>query len=152
MSQGKSFLDATMPRLRAAEIALHNGDAAPRSTIWSHDDPVTLFGAAFSRSGWANLSATFDVLAARFSNCTSWAYDVIASGASGDLAYTVGIEHTTASIGGAAPQPYSLRVTNIFRREGGEWKVVHRHADPQPDSASTSDQLDRIKGEGRPTV
>jgi ketosteroid isomerase-like protein len=57
-------------------------------------------------------------------------YEVLAAGASGDLAYIVGIEHTTASIGGAAPKSYSLRATTIFRREDGEWKVVHRHGDP----------------------
>jgi ketosteroid isomerase-like protein len=33
------------------------------------------------------------------------------------------------SINGAEPQPYVLRVTTIFRREDGEWKVVHRHGD-----------------------
>jgi ketosteroid isomerase-like protein len=117
--------------------------------MWSHNDPVTLFGAAIQGSGWAKLSATFDFLASRFSNCKSWEYEVIAAGASGDLAYIVGIERTTASVGGAAPEPYALRVTTIFRREGAEWKVVHRHADPMPDSASTSDQLARLKEERR---
>ena len=53
--------------------------------------------------------------------------DMIAAGVSGDLAYVVMIEHTTASIGGADPKPYSLRVTQVFRREGGEWKVVSRY-------------------------
>jgi ketosteroid isomerase-like protein len=28
------------------------------------------------------------------------------------------------------PRPWSLRVTQVYRREGGAWKVVHRHADP----------------------
>ena len=149
MAEVHNFLDSTMPRLRAADTALHNGDASPRMAMWSHNDPVTLFGAAFSGSGWAPLSATFDVLASRFSNCKSWEYEVIAAGASGDLAYVVGIEHTTASVGGAAPESYELRVTTIFRRESGEWKVVHRHADPSPDSMSVSDQLARLKEERR---
>ena len=149
MAEVQSLLETTMPRLRAADIALHNGDAAPRAAIWSHNDPVTLFGAAFQGSGWAKLSATFDLLASRFSNCTSWEYEVIAAGASGDLAYIVGIEHTTASVGGAAPEPYSLRVTTILRREGGEWKVVHRHADPMPNSAATSRQITHLREERR---
>lgn len=149
MAEVETFLDSTMPRLTAAETAFHNGDAAPRAAIWSHNDPVTLFGAAGQgESGWAKLSATFDRVASRFSNCTSWLYEVIAAGASGDLAYIVGIEHTTASVGGAAPEPYSLRVTTILRREGGEWKVVHRHADAMPDAA-TSRQLGRLKEERR---
>jgi ketosteroid isomerase-like protein len=149
MAEVDAFLDSTMPRLRAADTALHNGDAAPRAAIWSHNDPVTLFGAAFQGSGWAKLSATFDVLASRFSNCKSWEYEVIAAGAGSDLAYVVGIEHTTASVGGAAPEPYALRVTTIFRREEGEWKVVHRHADPMTDSEGTRDQLGRLREERR---
>jgi ketosteroid isomerase-like protein len=27
------------------------------------------------------------------------------------------------------PRAYTLRATQVHRREGGEWKVVHRHAD-----------------------
>jgi len=44
----------------------------------------------------------------------------VAAEASGDLAYTVALEHTTASVNGAEPRPYVLRVTTIFRREDGE--------------------------------
>lgn len=149
MAEVETFLDSTMPRLSAADTALHNGDAAPRAAIWSHNDPVTLFGAALQGSGWPKISAIFDLVASRFSNCTSWEYRVIAADTSGDLAYIVGVEHTTASVDGAAPEPYSLRVTTILRRERGEWKVVHRHADPMPDNAATSRQVGRLKEERR---
>jgi ketosteroid isomerase-like protein len=47
-------------------------------------------------------------------------------------------------VGDAAPQAYELRVTTVFRREDGEWRVVHRHADPVPDSESTPAQLGRL--------
>jgi ketosteroid isomerase-like protein len=130
MKELDQFLSSTMPKLTAAETALHNGDASPRSAGWSHDAPVTLFGAAVTKSGWGEVGPTFDWLAANFSNCTSFEYEVLAAGASGDLAYIVGIEHTTANVGSAGPKSYSLRVTTIFRREDGEWKVVHRHGDP----------------------
>ena len=147
MSETEDFLESVLPRLKEESIALHNGDAGPRMALWSHNDPVTLFGAAVTRSGWGEIDPAFEWLASRFSNCKSFEYEVIAAGASGDLGYLVGIEHTTASVGGAAPEPYALRVTTVFRRENGEWKVVHRHGDPTPDSVSARDQLARLGGE-----
>ena len=144
MGEAEDFLASVLPRLEAADRALHNGDARPRAAIWAHDDPVTLFGAVLSSTGWAEIGPIFDSLASRFSNCESFDYEVIAADARGDLAYIVGIEHTTASVGGAPPQPYELRVTTIFRREKGEWKVVHRHADPVPGSESTRAQVSRL--------
>ena len=130
MSESDAFLEATMGRYRAAETALHNGDAAPRKAMWARTGPVTLLGAAMSGTGWDEIEPVFDRLQARFSNCTSCEHEVIAAGASGDLAYLVALEHTTASVNGSPPLPYTLRSTTVFRREDGEWKVVHRHADP----------------------
>ena len=141
------FLAAVMPRLTEAETALHNGDAGPRTAMWSGNDPVTLFGAVMTRIGRDQVARSFELLASRFSDCTSFQYEVIASGASGDLAYVVGIEHTTASIGGAEPLPYALRVTTVLRREDGEWRIIHRHGDalPDGDSSSTRLQLGRLE-------
>ena len=131
------FLTTTVARLKAADTAIHNGDPEPRkSSTWSHGDPVTLFGAAFSAKGWDEVSAVFDRLGRRFSNCESFEIEVVAAGVSGSLAYIVAIERTQASIGGE-PQSYALRVTQIFRFEGGEWRVVHRHADPIEDPAES---------------
>ena len=130
------FLAATMPRLNEGEIALHNGDAGPRMAMWSHHDPVTLFGAAFNGGGWAEIGSVFEQLGSSFSSCAAYENEVIAAGASGDLAYIVAFEHTTASVKGAPPQPYVLRVTTVFRREDGEWKVVHRHGDAASETAA----------------
>jgi ketosteroid isomerase-like protein len=129
------FLAEVMPRLTVADTALHNGDAEPRKALWSRTEPVTLFGAAGSDTGSAAVLTTFDRLGTRFSDCQSFDYEVVAAGVSGDLGYIVGHEHTTASIAGAPPAPYSLRVTTVLRREAGEWRVVHRHADQIGDSA-----------------
>ncbi len=106
---------------------------------------MTLFGAAMMTTGWPEIEATFDRLATRFSDCSAFAIEVVAAEARGDLAYLVAIEHTTAAIGGDPPAPYSLRVTTIFRREAGAWKVVHRHADPLPDGTSTRERLSALR-------
>jgi|SRR5579859_3480371 len=145
MSDVNEFLSAVLPLQHEAELALHNGNAGPRKKLWSHKDPVTVLGAAKTASGWTAVESLFDWLASNFSNCTSAELDVTASGVSGDLGYVVGNERTTASVGGEAPVPYSLRVTLIFRRENGEWKEVHRDADPMPGVESTREQLGRFK-------
>jgi ketosteroid isomerase-like protein len=80
----------------------------------------------------------FHNLADTFSNCTSHAYEIVAADVVGDIAFTVGYERTQASINGE-PRRYVLRVTQVYRREDGEWKVAHRHADTAPDS----DEADR---------
>ncbi len=118
--------------------------------FWATEDPVTLFGALLSATGRDEIASVFDGLARRFSDCESFKYEVLAADASQDLGYIVGVEHTTASVGGAPPAPYSLRVTTILRREDGEWKVVHRHADPVTDSGA-QEQLSRlVSGNAQP--
>jgi len=130
MADVDEFLASALPPLTAADTAIHNGDAGPRVALWSRNDPVTLFGALQIRTGWHEIAPIFEMLASRFSNCEEFEYEVLAAGTSGDLAYIAGIEHTTAAVGDAAPQAYALRVTTVFRREDGEWRVVHRQADP----------------------
>ena len=145
MSDTEEFLASVLPRLLVADTALHNGDAEQRKALWSTTDPVTLFGAAMMTTGWPQIEATFDRLATQFSDCTAFDIEVVAAGASSELAYLVAFEHTTAAIGGDPPAPYTLRVTTIFRREAGAWKVVHRHADPLADGASTTERLSALR-------
>lgn len=147
ISQTEAFLASVLPRLTEADTALHNGDAGPRKAAWSHNDPVTLFGAARTGSGWDELRQVFDWLGSQFSNGT-YEYEVLAAGASGDLGYIVGIEHSSVSIGGAEPEAYELRVTTICRRENGAWKVVHRHADPTPESDAARRGVARLGADG----
>jgi ketosteroid isomerase-like protein len=40
------------------------------------------------------------------------------------------IERQHGQVGGLPDQNWPLRVTQVYRRDGSEWRVVHRHADP----------------------
>jgi hypothetical protein len=71
------------------------------TTTWSHNEPVTVFGAVRTVIGWAKVGPAFEWLAKRFSDCKSFEIEVIAAGASDDLGYLVPIEHTTCSVLGA---------------------------------------------------
>jgi ketosteroid isomerase-like protein len=127
------FVKTFLPRQIEAERALHDGDLAPRLELWSRADPVTLFGAwAPCDSGWAAVSRTFDWVASRFSDCAAYELELVAAGVSGDLAYTVGYEHSSSSVDGGPVVPNTLRVTHVYRREDGDWKIVHRHGDHPP--------------------
>ena len=118
--------------LRDAEVAIHNGDAAPRRAIWSRTEPVSVLGAWKNARGQAEIDALFAHLAASFSDCTSYEFELLEAEVLGDAAYTVGLEHTSATVNGV-PSSYTLRATQLYRREGGEWKVVHRHGSAPPD-------------------
>jgi ketosteroid isomerase-like protein len=146
MSELDDFLTPTLARQVEAEEALHNGDVTLRMQMWSTQDPVTVFGAAKSVSGWDEVGQLFRWVASRFSNCTAYSFELVAAGVSGDLAYTVGYERSTRSIDGGPATSVTLRVTHVYRREDGEWKIVHRHADPVPDQGS----LRAVSTLGRP--
>jgi ketosteroid isomerase-like protein len=133
MSERDDFLAWTQNRLREAETALHNGDPGPRLAIWSMREPVSVLGAARSAVGQEAVRDLFRGLGDTFSDCTSYEYEIVAADVVGDMAYTAGYERTQASINGE-PRQYVLRVTQIYRREDGVWKVAHRHADTAPDS------------------
>jgi ketosteroid isomerase-like protein len=138
MDETQAFLDDVMPRQLRAERAIHDGDAAPRLAMWSQNDPLTLLGAAMPFVTGANaVREAFGRVAAWFSDCTDYDIELIAAGASGDLAYTVVFEHTSCSVEGV-PKQYRLRVTHVYRREDGEWRIVHRHADEPPGEANFS--------------
>jgi ketosteroid isomerase-like protein len=128
MTEREDFLEWVETRLREAEVALHSGDAGPRRAIWSKRDPVTVLGAWLTGTTYAEAEEIFGRLEGNFSDCTSYTHEVVSADVSGDLAYTVGYEHTAASWEGE-PRKYTLRVTQLYRRENGEWKVFHRHAD-----------------------
>jgi ketosteroid isomerase-like protein len=133
MDQTKAFLEDVMPRQLEAERALHDGTAGARLAMWSEREPVTLLGAATGcMRGAASVRAAFDQVAASFRDCTSFDIEVLAAEAVGDLAYTVVIERTSCTRRGT-PVSYQLRATHVYRREEGEWRIVHRHADPPPD-------------------
>jgi ketosteroid isomerase-like protein len=70
-------------------------------------------------------------LAETFSEATSSDIELVAADVSGDLAYTVHREITSTSVNGQH-RDYVLRVTQVYRREDGGWKVVHRHGDEDP--------------------
>jgi ketosteroid isomerase-like protein len=142
MSELEEFLAHTLQRHALATTGVRNGDATALIELLSTRDPVTLFPAAQPpKRGWTEVSQAFQRIASLYSNSTSVTFDLVAAGVSGDLAYVVGYERGGASVGGGPVEPVDLRVTQVYRREDDDWKLVHRHGDPGPGGNPAVDHL-----------
>ena len=138
MTEADNLAAELWRRQHEAEDALAHGEVGPRLAMWSHQEPVTLFAALGpSKRGWAELEPMFRAVASRVSRGRDVSYELIAFDAAGDIAWTVGVSRFTVSIDGGPPSRRTLRLTHLYRREAGEWKVVHEHSDFQPPDHET---------------
>jgi ketosteroid isomerase-like protein len=124
--------DLPLDEYHRAGHEITNGNPEVYKTLYSHRDDVTNanpFGPPVR--GWSEVSATLDRAARVYRDGEIVGFDNVSTVIASDLAYTVEIESYRARVGGSDElAPVSLRVTTVFRREDGVWKVLHRHADP----------------------
>ncbi len=111
---------------------LLRGDPEPVKGLFSTRTDVTLanpFGPAVR--GKTQVDAVIDRAAAGFRDGKVASFERISGEVRPDLAYILEVEHLRARLGGGQDiSPFTLRATTVWRHEDGEWKIVHRHADP----------------------
>ena len=118
-------------RTAEAASALIRGDIRTYIALLPHADDYTLmdpFGGEPTR-GFDASSESLEALETFFQGGEA-ELELVESYTSGDLVVLVVIERQHGEVGGLPEQDWSLRVTWVFRREGSEWRQVHRHADP----------------------
>lgn len=127
-----SSFEQFMARRLAASTAFVQGDVGPLIQISAAASPATIFGPAGTAvQGWEQVNAANADGAPSFEPGGSNTFDVMHQAADGGLAYWVGVQRSVVHIRGRdEPVPMELRVTEIFRWEDDDWKLVHRHADP----------------------
>jgi ketosteroid isomerase-like protein len=117
-------------QLAAGEFV--KGNPGPVKRLWSHREDVSLanpYGPPVR--GWEQVAKTIEHASSLRSDGEFVGSEIVAKHVTPELAYVVQIERARAKVGGSEDiTSYALRATNIFRPEDGEWKVVHRHADP----------------------
>jgi ketosteroid isomerase-like protein len=108
------------------------GNPEPAKRLFSQREDVTIgnpFGPV--RRGWKQVAETMEHAASLYRDGEVIGFESMAKYATAELAYIVEVERYLAKVGGRQDvTPVSLRVTSIFRREDGLWKITHRHADP----------------------
>lgn len=130
MSRDTHDFEPFMRQRAEAARAFVSGDPAPIGRISARNSPATFFGPMGGAvQGAEQVAATYARDASRFSSGES-RFEILHMAASDTLAYWVGYQRATARLdGGPQDIPFDLRITEVFRREGDEWKLVHRHAD-----------------------
>src|SRR3954451_1129066 len=86
MADPEEFLEWVKTTLYYAEVALHNGNAKPRRALWSRNEPVSVLGAWRNAHGQRELDELFTALAASFSDCTSYTFELQACDVVGEMA------------------------------------------------------------------
>ncbi len=105
-----------------------NGNADPLADIWLHRADVTaMHPIGGLKVGWDAVRESFEQVAKMASNGKIELTDQLIS-AVGDVAYEVGIERGQLKLAGERVA-IEHRVTNIYRREAGAWKMIHHHTD-----------------------
>jgi ketosteroid isomerase-like protein len=126
-------LQVILEQYRRAQKEFVRGNPEPLKAICSHADDVTIIGGmGGAEKGWARVEKRYDWASSRFAtnDDDGRQNETISVVASPDMAYAVEIERSKIRLAGSNEiQDQKLRVTTVFRREEGQWKLTHRHAD-----------------------
>jgi ketosteroid isomerase-like protein len=107
------------------------GDGGPVDAIVPHEGEASFHGLGGDTvTGGKAVAARYLNDAKLFRPGGETRFEVLQKGSDGDFAFWTGYQIATVHMGDS-PEPVQmrLRVTEVFRRIGGQWKLVHRHAD-----------------------
>ena len=129
-------------RLRAAMAKVANGDTSGIKALYAHsDDATSFYGWGGYEKGWESVSQRWDWAGRQFKGGTV-SYQNVSTVVTAELAYTTDIETFKVRMEGMdRPTQWSNRVTHIFRLEGGEWRLLHRHANRLEEQYEPSTRL-----------
>lgn len=115
-----------------ASRAYTQGQAAPLGKIVSRRGAATFFGPGGGTvRGAGKVWSRYKRDSGNFEPDGTSTLKPLQQDAGGEFGYWVGIQNAVAHLRGKkARVPMKLRVTEIFRRENRQWKLIHRHADP----------------------
>ena len=124
--------EAAVQRTRDASVKFGNGDPAPMKMAYSDAKDALIMGALGGcEQGGDAVAERLEWAAKHFRDTRNQSFERLAAGSSGELGYEVFLEKSESRVGETDTfSPTVLRVTHLFRRESGQWKLIQRQADP----------------------
>jgi ketosteroid isomerase-like protein len=114
-----------------ANAALMRGDVDRYRALIPHSADYLLmapFGGTPTRG--ADMTEERWQASGRFFRNGTFEQEVVQTYGSPEMIVLAVIERCHVEVGGLPAQEWLLRVTLVYRREGSEWQLAHRHADP----------------------
>lgn len=125
-------VEAAAARFYASLNTMFQGDASPMQQVWSHADDVTYMGPAGDfKQGWNQVRDVWQAQAALKLGGNVEAIETRVT-VGNDLAVTQCVEKGSNLDAQGRPVPVSIRATNVFRKENGQWKMIGHHTDLLP--------------------
>jgi ketosteroid isomerase-like protein len=124
MRELRAFVD----RCHAAITKQSQGQPAPFLELWSHATDVTIMAAIGGYQVGFDAVSELLTAASKTQQFDGWHAENVATVLEENLAFTVELEHYEHTVDGE-DKGMTLRATQIYRREGGQWRVIHRHGD-----------------------
>jgi ketosteroid isomerase-like protein len=124
MRELRAFVD----RCHAAITEQSQGHPQAFLELWSHADDVTIMAAIGGYQVGFDAVRELLTAASKTQHFDGWRAENMATVLDENLAFTVELEHYARTDDGE-DKGMTLRATQIYRREGGQWRVIHRHGD-----------------------
>jgi ketosteroid isomerase-like protein len=126
----QASVDAAITRLQAAMARVANGDVSEIKRLYSHSaDATSFYGWGGYEKGEQAVSKRWDWAGQQFKGGMV-RHENITTVITSEMFYTTDLEtfenQRVAGVEGVTG--WSNRVTHVFRREQGEWRLIHRHA------------------------
>ncbi len=123
---------AAAAQFYAALNRMFTGDLAPMMEVWSHADDVTYMGPGGGfQVGWPQVLESWKAQAAMKLGGSVEAADMRVT-VGRDIAVTSNYENGENTNAKGERQKVSIRATNVFRKESGQWKMIGHHTDLLP--------------------
>lgn len=115
-------------RFQTAPAAQLEGRPAEFKALRSHGPDVSIRGALGGlERGWTEIGPRLDWVSGQV-RTRDLRLENMLTVVGADLAVTADLERMTRIVDGR-PVPRTLRCTQVYRIEDGEWSIFHRHAD-----------------------
>ena len=127
-------MDADRAAVRAANLAFYRAfealDLAAMERLWVRDESASCLHPGWPLcAGWDEVRASW---AAIFTNTETMRFDIADEriDVRGPLAWVVCVERIRSTGPAGDAMVGAVIATNVFRSDGGTWKIVHHHGSP----------------------